>query len=274
MIFYVCRISSLGDPPMIRAVTYDLWFTLISSPRELDQWWNETRIERLTTLLNYDGFKINREQVAGYWMTEQAKLFQETREKGLIDIPSEGHVTHFFQTLQVPEALRSGIFSQTLEIFTRTMLERPPPLEPSIKDVFTSLRDRGIKIGLISNTGITPGSSFREMFQEWKILDYFEPDALIFSDEVELLKPNPKIFQIAADRLGIPLNELAHVGDNPLDDVKGVQDAGGHGILYTGLYHLFHHGEAERHWQRVRTLDKPPKMILGKHTDILDLWQK
>lgn len=44
-------------------------------------------------------------------------------------------------------------------------------------------------------------------------------------------KPAAQFFEGAAARLGLPLSEIAMIGDDLLSDVGGAQEAGAHGVL-------------------------------------------
>jgi len=48
----------------------------------------------------------------------------------------------------------------------------------------------------------------------------------IHAFEVGYLKPHPKMFQAAAERLALPVNQILHVGDHLEHDVAGAQRAG------------------------------------------------
>jgi putative hydrolase of the HAD superfamily len=54
---------------------------------------------------------------------------------------------------------------------------------------------------------------------------------MLFSDEVGVRKPDPRIFRIAAEKLGVAPNEIIHVGDNLKSDVWGAKNAG-----FTAVY--------------------------------------
>jgi len=45
-------------------------------------------------------------------------------------------------------------------------------------------------------------------------------------------KPNPRIFQLAAEALGVDLAQIVHVGDAWEADVLGARAAGAHAIWY------------------------------------------
>ena len=62
------------------------------------------------------------------------------------------------------------------------------------------------------------------------MLDYYRLrehlDVLVFSDELQMAKPEPKIFTHALEALGEPASVCAFVGDSPHNDVYGAQQAG------------------------------------------------
>jgi putative hydrolase of the HAD superfamily len=86
------------------------------------------------------------------------------------------------------------------------------------------------KLVLISNTGRTPGSVLKKLLEELKILNYF--DMLIFSDEVKMRKPEPKIFLTACEAFHVLPQETVHVGDSVLMDFNGALNAKVNPVLY------------------------------------------
>ena len=79
-------------------------------------------------------------------------------------------------------------------------------------------------IGLISNSGVTPGRNLRQVLDNHGILQYFH--CTVFSDEVGYHKPHPIIFQKAIDELQIEANDIVHVGDLFEADVAGAKASG------------------------------------------------
>jgi 2-haloalkanoic acid dehalogenase type II len=59
--------------------------------------------------------------------------------------------------------------------------------------------------------------------EELGLAPYF--DAIVVSAEVGYEKPDPRVFEVAAARLGLPAGEILHVGDH-LVDVEGARAAG------------------------------------------------
>jgi putative hydrolase of the HAD superfamily len=84
--------------------------------------------------------------------------------------------------------------------------------------VLAALREHGLKIGLVSNTG-------RDLhaFIEHHKLDV---DAAVSSGAHGKTKPHPAIFLAALEQLGVTAEEAAMVGDSPEDDVDGAKALG------------------------------------------------
>lgn len=53
---------------------------------------------------------------------------------------------------------------------------------------------------------------------------------VVFSQDVRIRKPDRRIFEIAAQRAGCPLDKLLHVGDSLENDVAGANEAGAHSV--------------------------------------------
>ncbi len=84
--------------------------------------------------------------------------------------------------------------------------------------VLAELRARGLKLGLVSNTGRD-----LDAFVSHHALDV---DAAVGSGAHGKTKPHPAIFLSALDELGVRPQEAAMVGDSPDDDVAGARALG------------------------------------------------
>ena len=84
--------------------------------------------------------------------------------------------------------------------------------------VLATLREHGLKIGLVSNTGRN-----LEAFVAHHALDV---DAAVGSGTHGKTKPHPAIFQSALEALDVRADEAAMVGDSPEDDVAGARALG------------------------------------------------
>ncbi len=84
--------------------------------------------------------------------------------------------------------------------------------------VLADLRERGLKLGLVSNTG-------RDV-DEFLAHHSLRIDAALSSRIHGKVKPHPTIFQAVLDRLGVAAEQAAMVGDSPEDDLEGARGLG------------------------------------------------
>jgi putative hydrolase of the HAD superfamily len=76
------------------------------------------------------------------------------------------------------------------------------------------------RLGIVSNFY----GNLERVCEDLDIKDLF--DCLIDSSRVGVVKPDPRIFQAALDRLGIEPHEAVFVGDNPGRDMEGARGLG------------------------------------------------
>jgi putative hydrolase of the HAD superfamily len=85
------------------------------------------------------------------------------------------------------------------------------------------LRGAGYRTGLVSNVTLRP-SLMRADLDRIGLGERL--DATVFSSEVGVRKPDPRIFREGLDRLRVEAVEAVFVGDRLLDDVTGAQAVG------------------------------------------------
>jgi len=101
--------------------------------------------------------------------------------------------------------------------------------DPEAAATLTALRERGLRIGLLSNTHWP--RDFHERFLERDGLAGLI-DARCYTSEMEFMKPHPAAFEAVLQALGGPSPAATvFVGDRPLDDVAGAQAAGMRAVL-------------------------------------------
>ena len=86
-----------------------------------------------------------------------------------------------------------------------------------------SLRDRGLKLGLVSNA-FDPGWLLHGDLEQMGIEQRL--DFSVFSSEVGMRKPHPVIFERALDALGVEAERTLFVGDRLYEDVRGAGELG------------------------------------------------
>jgi putative hydrolase of the HAD superfamily len=86
------------------------------------------------------------------------------------------------------------------------------------------IRARGVALGVISNTGRTPGRVLRRLLEDAGLLPCF--DVLAFSDEAGVRKPAAAIFRRVLDQARTDPARAVHVGDDAVTDVAGARAVG------------------------------------------------
>ncbi len=98
-------------------------------------------------------------------------------------------------------------------------------LDTELVDYIRALRPK-YRTALLSNAW----SDLREILTErWRIIDAF--DEIIISAEVGLMKPDPHIFQLAAERLGVSPTEAVFIDDFAVN-VRAAAECGLHAIRF------------------------------------------
>lgn len=105
-------------------------------------------------------------------------------------------------------------------------------LFPETLEVLQELKNRGLKLGVISNFD----NRIYNVMESLHIRHFF--DVVVLSSETGYSKPDPEIFEAAIDAIGFPASDILLVGDSVDDDVKAGIRAGLTSILIdrTGRY--------------------------------------
>lgn len=89
-----------------------------------------------------------------------------------------------------------------------------------VREVLDELKRRSIGLGIISNWDWTA----RDVLTAAGLIDYFSP--IVISAEVDCMKPDSRIFELALQKVGIPARQCLYVGDNYYDDALGSRKKG------------------------------------------------
>ncbi len=87
--------------------------------------------------------------------------------------------------------------------------------------VLKEIREMGIKTALITNG--TPELQYFKL-KSLELDNCF--DEIIVSGETPYEKPDIRIFQLMAEKLGINIDEMMYIGDHPKNDIDGSRNAG------------------------------------------------
>lgn len=81
-------------------------------------------------------------------------------------------------------------------------------LEPKVTNAVQQVRQQGVRVAVLSNSW---GSHPFDPYRPFHLAEQF--DAVVISDQVGLRKPDPKIFTLTAERLGLPPADCVFVDD-------------------------------------------------------------
>lgn len=110
-------------------------------------------------------------------------------------------------------------------------------LDQVLYDWFAAVRGRGLRAGILSNSG--PGA--REAERVWGFEEI--TDDIVYSHEVGMGKPDPAVYELTTTRLGVRPREIVFLDDVPAN-VDAARAAGWHAVLHEDTERSI--GEIER----------------------------
>ncbi len=205
-------------------VTFDLWQTLIVDSPRLGSPRMQARLERIAEALEMEGFSYPVDQLSNASRTT-CGICDQIRAKEA-DVTFVEQVDIFIRAVdeELAERLSPDGLDKVQRHYADSYLDHPPQVDEEAADVLMAMRDMGLKVALICNTGSTPGVTQRVFLDRVGLLKFF--DAVTFSDEEQLSKPAKQIFDRTLDRIGSTAEAAIHVGDHHRNDVDGAKRAG------------------------------------------------
>lgn len=200
---------------MIKAITFDFWETII---RAID--YSDVRINFLTRILEIEGFSKNRKLIRDAYLSSQ-KVFYNAWKNEQKYISALERTEFILKTLEINLPSKSKY--NIIKHFEEITLLAPPPLMNDSEMILKSLYDHH-RIGLICDSGMSPGKMLRKVLEYHNVLKYF--CCTIFSDEMGRNKPNPIVFRQALKKLEVKPSEAMHIGDLLETDIAGANAIG------------------------------------------------
>jgi HAD superfamily hydrolase (TIGR01509 family) len=110
--------------------------------------------------------------------------------------------------------------AEQISAYMRTQYQPVDHVPDDVRPTLRSLRERGHKVGLVSNRREVLGP----VAETLGLADLF--DLTLSAGEAQAWKPAPEIFHLACRRLGLTPAETVYVGDNYYADIEGARGAG------------------------------------------------
>jgi putative hydrolase of the HAD superfamily len=207
----------VGGAEAVRAVIFDLWDTLVDFDPAATRAFQDRVAER---------FGRDPDEFAALWTEGRAQRESGTLRGYLLDLGAPEHLVDEFVGLRRDS--------------TRTLLvPRPGALE-----TLAELRAQGRRVGLIT----VCSEDVPDVWSETPFVDLF--DATVFSCSVGMRKPDPRIYRLACEELGVEPDEAMFVGDGANDELAGAQRVGMQAVL-------IHRPGEDPPWDEVRDWQGP-----------------
>lgn len=201
--------------------SFDLWLTLIKSHPEF----KTKRVELFSSFFNVDK---PIEEVA-----KAVKYYDDLCNT--INEVIGGNVDTFEIYLLILNSLNVDIkqlnqdnFKEFYQKSEDLFLEyKPVVIFKELHNFFDEIKNQGKTINILSNTGFIKGKTMRKFLINENLDQYI--DFHIYSDEIKCSKPNPLVFQEVKNQIRnqeLKMDQILHIGDNPIADYKGAKDFG------------------------------------------------
>jgi putative hydrolase of the HAD superfamily len=139
-----------------------------------------------------------------------------------------------------------------MERFSESQRRMPAESVETVKQ----LSDAGFRVALVSNADVTENAAWSEC----PAAPYFQ--TAVFSCDVGMEKPEPGIYRLALERLGLSASECVFCGDGGSSELPGAKDVGLTTVMTT-QYHFDLPAETVR--KRLLHAD----YVIGRLSDIL-----
>ena len=224
-----------------KAVFFDLFGTLVRNFSSRDY------REVLKQMASFLGAPL--EEFLNLWWETAGERYTGGLDKVQASIEKIGRKLN----LSLDQALIDRVINVRMSYIKDMLTPRPQAVE-----VISWLRSQNIKVGLISDCSIEiplvwNGTPLAELF-----------DTTVFSCSVGLKKPDPRIYRLATDRLGVNPEDCLFIGDGGSRELTGAANAGLHPVMIQpwGETELPQANSEAREWQG-------PKIF--SLTEVLDL---
>lgn len=213
---------------MLQAITFDFWGTLYEDGSTADE-----RLPIIEKALSVHGQSRSLSQIEAAtkhaWAIWERTWLEERRS-----LPISSWLDEVLNAMDVslPSAARESLYRPLQDIYLNEA--RPPQPIAGVLDIVPRLARR-YRLGLISDTGLTPGRVLREVMDRDGLLRFFDTET--FSDEIGVTKPEPQAFLRTLEALEVPAAAAAHIGDLPETDIVGARGVGMRALLFLGKSH-------------------------------------
>ena len=212
--------------PQLRAVALDLWGTLIVDAPGGGRRRMRRREERLTRAYERAGAGSGAAAAVPQAIRRAIDALVVAHQSN-IDLSGDDRVNAVRRSMldQCPDTVEdAALLAELIGAVCESASWEPPDLIEGVATELETLKRRGLRLAVVSNTGLAPGRYVETAlvdrgFDRW--IDHW-----IWSDDVLSWKPGQAIFEAALEALGASAEQTAFVGDTPEADILGSRHAG------------------------------------------------
>jgi putative hydrolase of the HAD superfamily len=213
------------------AVIFDLWDTLV-----------DWRMEDARTMLHRVAERVGMEP------EEFHARWDATARTRYV-----GPIRPALRSIGVAEDALEDVCAIRLDYNRRALVPRQGAVE-----TLRTLREHGVRVGLIT----VCSEEVEQLFPETELAGLF--DAEVFSNAEGLTKPDPAIYRLCCERLGVEPERAVFVGDGANDELAGARRVGMEAIL-------IHRPGEDPYWPELRTWDGPRVTSIPEVLEVLEL---
>lgn len=195
----------------VKAIFFDLGDTLAST--------DPPYLHRIAQAMREAGLEISNNELEVEYIKADYKLFLKHKDRGGIT-PSE------YRQWFLPILYESLLSDRQVDQFRREVRDAMSQIEfgrvalPGAIELLDYLKAKGYILAIISNND----GRTEEKCDEVSIREFF--DIILDSTNLDLIKPDSRIFEHALKKLGLSPSEAIHIGDMYGSDVMGGMNAG------------------------------------------------
>lgn len=209
----------------MKLITFDFWNTLFLDQHEGDR--NARRMAFALEKLRIHNQSLTLQDIEKAFAVASVDFNTQWTERTSCDM--NRYVGVMLQTLQM--AIPDEDRRELVHFFETILLEFQPAVVPNAAEAIRHASSR-MKVGLISDTGYSPGTTLRRILGFHKMEEHFH--SFSFSNETGYLKPRPETFRRILDELRIEPEKSVHIGDLEDTDIAGAKQMGMKAIKFIG----------------------------------------
>jgi FMN phosphatase YigB (HAD superfamily) len=215
---------------MLKAILFDIDETLLDWRGRTRSWedYEREHLERVYYHVHetVQALPVSSDQFYERLMTHVFVLWGDAKQTLAAPHLGKVLVQTFSEQGVAPHLL---IEDELLRVYDNRLVPGVKPFPDALSEL-PYFKHQGLRLGIVTNA-LQPMSMRDIELQEAGLLDYFESHCRLSAADIGYLKPHPRIFQEALDRLGITAEEAIFIGDNLAADIAGAQSIGMKAVL-------------------------------------------